>query len=89
MPNKIYFMELSKSEEDYLKALFSLTIESQGTKAGNNQLAEHLGLSPASVNSMLKKLKSKELVIYEKYGKLADCASAYPETPPLGNFFVR
>lgn len=63
-------MKLTKNEEDYLKALFNLTIERDGDKAGTNQLAEHLGFSPASVNGMLKKLKTKGLVSYKKYGKL-------------------
>ena len=63
-------MKLTKNEEDYLKALFNLTFESDGDKAGTNQLAERLGFSPASVNGMLKKLKTKGLVSYKKYGKL-------------------
>ena len=63
-------MKLSKNEEDYLKALFQITIEESNKKAGTNQLAEYLGLSPASVSNMLKKLKEKGLVDYEKYGKL-------------------
>jgi len=63
-------MKLTKNEEDYLKTLFNLTKENHGDKAGTNQLAEHLGYSPASVNGMLKKLKTKGLVSYKKYGKL-------------------
>lgn len=63
-------MELTKTEEDYLKALFHLIVESEADKAGTNQLAEYLGVSPASANNMLKKLKGKALVAYEKYGKL-------------------
>ncbi|HQU60308.1 MAG: metal-dependent transcriptional regulator [Phaeodactylibacter sp.] len=63
-------MELTKTEEDYLKALFHIIVEKEADKAGTNQLAEYLGLSPASVNNMLKKLRSKALVAYEKYGKL-------------------
>ena len=63
-------MRLSKSEEDYLKALFHLIMENEEEKAGTNQLAEFLGLSPASVNAMLKKLRAKKLVSYKKYGKL-------------------
>lgn len=63
-------MELSKNEEDYLKALFHLVIERRESKAGTNQLAEYLNISPASVSGMLKKLKSKELIFHEKYGKL-------------------
>lgn len=61
---------LSKNEEDYLKALFHL-IASQEDKAGTNQLAQQLDVKPASANSMLKKLKTKGLVDYKKYGKLS------------------
>ena len=63
-------MELTKNEEDYLKALFQITIETENQKAGTNKLAEYLGLSPASVSNMVKKLKEKGLVEYERYGKL-------------------
>ena len=63
-------MTLTKTEEDYLKTLFYLIVESGQEKAGTNQLAEHLNVSPASVSSMLKKLKKKALVRQEKYGKL-------------------
>ncbi len=61
---------LSFTEENYLKALLRLTIE-KGNKdgAGTNELAEHLNLKPATANDMLKKLKEKKLVDYEKYGK--------------------
>jgi len=64
-------MTLTKTEEDYLKALFYLIIESGNERVGSSQLAEYLDISPASVSSMLKKLKAKALVSYEKYGKLA------------------
>ena len=64
-------MTLTKTEEDYLKALFHLSMENESDKAGTNQVAEYLGLSPASVHNMLKKLKAKDLVAYEKYGKLS------------------
>ncbi|MAZ36349.1 MAG: iron-dependent repressor [Crocinitomicaceae bacterium] len=61
---------LSKNEEDYLKALFQLTIENNLGVAGTNQLAMNLGVSPASVNGMIKKLRAKKLVKSELYGKL-------------------
>ena len=63
-------MALTKTQKDYLKTLFYLIVESGQEKAGTNQLAEHLNVSPASVSSMLKKLKRKALVRQEKYGKL-------------------
>lgn len=62
---------LSYTEENYLKALFQLTKENDRKKeAGTNELAAHLGLKPATVNDMLKKLKEKKLIHYEKYGKI-------------------
>lgn len=63
---------LSQTEENYLKALFHLTHETKGkTEAGNNELAAYLNVKPATANDMLKKLKEKELVSYEKYGKIS------------------
>lgn len=63
---------LSHTEENYLKALFHITTENMDkSKAGTNQLAAHLNVKPASVNDMLKKLKEKKLIHYEKYGKIS------------------
>ncbi len=70
MTNKSNVYNLTKSEEDYLKALFQLLVENRSTKVGNNQLADFLKVSPASTNSMVKKLKVKKYVVSEKYGKL-------------------
>ncbi len=67
----VYYFMLSKNEEDYLKALFHLIASQEDDKAGTNQLAQQLDVKPASANSMLKKLKSKGLVDYKKYGKLS------------------
>lgn len=62
---------LSQTEENYLKALFHLTHEiANKTEAGTNELAAYLDVTPASVNGMLKKLKKKNYVSYEKYGKI-------------------
>ncbi|MHA7058177.1 metal-dependent transcriptional regulator [Aquimarina sp. M1] len=70
MTNKINLNNLTKSEEDYLKALFQLLVENSSSKVGNNQLADYLKVSPASTNNMVKKLKAKRYVVSEKYGKL-------------------
>ncbi len=70
MTNKLNLNNLTKSEEDYLKALFKLLIEDNSAKVGNNQLADYLKVSPASTNNMIKKLKTKKFVVSEKYGKL-------------------
>lgn len=62
---------LSYTEENYLKALFRITHENnRKTEAGTNELAAQLGVKPATVNDMLKKLKEKKLIDYEKYGKI-------------------
>jgi DtxR family Mn-dependent transcriptional regulator len=61
---------LSKSEEDYLKAIFHLSYTLGSEKIGTNQLAQQLDVAPASANNMLKRLKEKTLVDYQKYGKL-------------------
>lgn len=70
MTNKYNSGNLTKSEEDYLKALFQLLMEKEVGKVGNNQLADYLKVSPASTNNMVKKLKSKGYVHNERYGKL-------------------
>jgi DtxR family Mn-dependent transcriptional regulator len=61
---------LSYTEENYLKAMLKLTIDSETSEAGTNELAAMLAVKPATVNDMLKKLKEKQLVDYKKYGKI-------------------
>lgn len=48
--------------------MFHLTFEK--SEAGTNELASHLNVKPATANDMLKKLKEKKLIAYEKYGKI-------------------
>lgn len=61
---------LSITEENYLKALFKLTCEVNGRPdVGTNDIAAQLQVKPATATDMLKKLKEKKLVDYEKYGK--------------------
>lgn len=61
---------LSITEENYLKALFKLTCEStERQDVGTNEIAAQLQVKPATATDMLKKLKEKKLVDYEKYGK--------------------
>lgn len=63
---------LSVTEENYLKALLRITSESGANgEAGTNQLAGKLDVRPATATDMLKKLRDKELVNYEKYGKIS------------------
>lgn len=62
---------LSYTEENYLKALLMLSFQNEERpEAGTNEMAAHLGVKPATATDMLKKLKEKELVTYQKYGKI-------------------
>lgn len=67
-----FILMVSQTEENYLKSLLILTVEDkQKQEAGTNELATFLGVKPASANDMLKRLKEKRLVRYEKYGKIS------------------
>ena len=56
----------SQSEENYLKAIF--TLGKRTDKAVNtNQLAKRLKTKASSITDMVKKLSDKDLVDYEKY----------------------
>jgi DtxR family Mn-dependent transcriptional regulator len=71
MDNSIPFGMLTQTEENYLKALFQLASGRPGDKdAGTNELAQQLEVKPASVHEMLKRLKEKGLVSYERYGRI-------------------
>lgn len=64
--------QLTYTEENYLKAICQLTVlNSDKTEVGTNELANHLFVKPASVNDLLKRLRDKELIHYEKYGKIS------------------
>lgn len=58
-------MPLSSSEENYIKAIFQLQVK-EGL-VSTNEVAAVLQTSAASVTDMLKKLKTKKLLVYEKY----------------------
>lgn len=60
---------LTTTEENYIKALLRISFEGDG-EAGTNQLAARLEVRPATVTDMVKKLKEKSLVDYERYGKI-------------------
>lgn len=57
---------LSITEENYLKAIFSLQ-ESNSGFISTNKLAERMGTAAASVTEMLKRLGEKEYVEYKPY----------------------
>ncbi|MCC6373021.1 MAG: metal-dependent transcriptional regulator [Bacteroidia bacterium] len=60
-------MEISLTEENYLKAIFSINMQTGGVGASTNQLSEHLTNKAGSVTDMLKRLSEKKLVQYKKY----------------------
>jgi len=57
---------ITRSEENYLKSIFSVFMQTQNN-VSTNKIANLLYTSPASVTEMIKKLQDKSLVIYEKY----------------------
>lgn len=59
-------MSYSLSEEDYLKAIFSLYNEYQQA-ISTSKLADNLSTKASSVTEMIQKLANKNLVTYQKY----------------------
>lgn len=55
----------TESIEDYLKAVYE--IQKERGKVSTNALAEKLGVAPASVTSMMKKLSEKKLITHKRY----------------------
>lgn len=56
---------LTVAEENYIKAIYHL--QQSGELVATNALADQMSTKPASVTDMIKKLKSKGWVEYEKY----------------------
>ncbi|TVP51700.1 MAG: metal-dependent transcriptional regulator [Mongoliibacter sp.] len=59
-------LELTYSEENYLKAIFHLSEEGKKSVSTNDISAE-MKTRPASVSDMLRKLGEKEVIEYRKY----------------------
>ncbi len=55
----------TESIEDYLKAVYE--IQKETTKVTTNSISEKLGVAPASVTGMMKKLSEKKLVTHKRY----------------------
>ena len=58
----------SLTEENYLKALFALSNETDEVTV--NELSKRLGIKMPTVTSMMKKLAEKKLVNYQSYKPL-------------------
>ena len=59
-------MKISHTEENYLKAIFSITEKGQQT-ASTNAISNQMKTSAASVTDMVKRLAKKKLVIHENH----------------------
>jgi len=57
---------LSQTEENYLKAIYSLSFQKKKS-VSTNDIAQKLHTKASSVTDMIKKLSEKELVSYKKY----------------------
>lgn len=63
-------MSLSFTEENYIKCIYHLSNQSDIGSTSTNTIAEDLNIKPATVTSMLKKLRDKKIISYERYGKI-------------------
>ena len=61
-------MELTNSQEEYLKTIYILKSTSQEIKV--TEIAKKLNKTKASVNNAINSLKSEGLINYEPYGQI-------------------
>lgn len=64
-------VSLSFTEENYVKAIYSLTEKNPTAETSTSLIAEKLHTKPPTVSDMLRKLAEKKLISYEKYKKVA------------------
>jgi len=60
-------MQITNTEENYIKAIYSLTNKIAKKTVSTNQLSTYFSNSAASITDMLKRLADKKLINYEKY----------------------
>ncbi|HRO42666.1 MAG TPA: metal-dependent transcriptional regulator [Flavipsychrobacter sp.] len=63
-------MQLTFTEENYLKAIYSIQHGNSIGEVSVNEIADKLQTRPSTITEMLRKLSEKELIHYEKYKKL-------------------
>ena len=61
---------LSFTEENYLKAIYTLSERKDSLDTSTNEIAEKINIKPPTVSDMLRKLTAKKLVTSEKYKKV-------------------
>ncbi len=62
--------ELTYTEENYIKSIYTIQDRSGTGEASVNEIAERMQTRPATVTDMFKKLSEKSLIHYEKYKKV-------------------
>jgi DtxR family Mn-dependent transcriptional regulator len=65
-----YPQGLSFTEENYLKAIYSLSERADSFDTSTNEIAVKINTKPPTVSDMLRKLAEKKLVTYEKYKRV-------------------
>jgi DtxR family transcriptional regulator, Mn-dependent transcriptional regulator len=94
-----YAQPLSFTEENYLKAIYSLSERAESFDTSTNEIALKTSTKPPTVSDMLRKLAEKKLVTYEKYKRVQLTKSGrhiaiqiilekflgYPTTDPHGD----
>lgn len=60
-------MLISITEENYIKAIYSLNESNNGSEVSTTQLSSHLRNKAGSVSDMLQRLHEKQLIDYRKY----------------------
>jgi DtxR family transcriptional regulator, Mn-dependent transcriptional regulator len=58
---------MNRAEEDYIKAIYELTIEKKDALVKTNEISEHFGFTDQTVNEMIKKLEVKGLLSFYPY----------------------
>ena len=66
-PHRVSHTGSSEAVEDYAKALYALQRRSDGGHVATNDLAERLGVTPASASAMVKKLAELGLADHVPY----------------------
>ncbi len=61
-------VEVTRAQEDFLKSAFQL--QSEGKPVTNSEIASAMGLTPAAISGMAKRLGELGLLIYHKYQDL-------------------
>lgn len=58
---------LNRAEEDYIKIIYELTIQSEKELTKTNEISEYFGYTDQSVNEMIKRLNQKKLLNFIPY----------------------